>query len=316
MKRPVTAVLLSAGLDSAVLAAAEARSGEVHPIYVSTGLAWERGELAALDRLLATAPFGHNVARLARLSFTVEDLYPASHWALRGEPPAFDTPDEDVYLAGRNVMLLSKAAIYCARHGIGRIALGPLAGNPFPDATPQFFETMARALSLGLAHTLVVEAPFASMNKGDVNGATHSTKRAWRTRHATRRFQHGSGAMVRWCDSAKVRACEGAKCDSGFDVRLEVGLRQRAEIDRLHVGVAEVIALEQQRLAHDHRQRIRKTIAVVERRTMAPFSEPGECAARSLRLLAVDGDEVDARGREKQIQLPQSFRAARLFGHD
>jgi len=163
-----TAVLLSAGLDSAVLAAAEARSGEVHPIYVSTGLAWERGELAALDRLLATAPFGHNVARLARLSFTVEDLYPASHWALRGEPPAFDTPDEDVYLAGRNVMLLSKAAIYCARHGIGRIALGPLAGNPFPDATPQFFETMARALSLGLAHTLVVEAPFASMNKGDV----------------------------------------------------------------------------------------------------------------------------------------------------
>ena len=99
-----TAVLLSAGLDSAVLAAAEARSGEVHPIYISTGLAWERGELAALDRLLATAPFGHNVAPLARLSFTVEDLYPATHWALRGTPPAFDTPDEDVYLAGRNVV--------------------------------------------------------------------------------------------------------------------------------------------------------------------------------------------------------------------
>ena len=163
-----TAVLLSAGLDSAVLAAAEARSGEVHPIYISTGLAWERGELAALDRLLATAPFGHNVAPLARLSFTVEDLYPATHWALRGTPPAFDTPDEDVYLAGRNVVLLSKAAIYCSQHGIGRIALGPLAGNPFPDATPQFFETMARALSLGLAHTIVVEAPFASMEKRDV----------------------------------------------------------------------------------------------------------------------------------------------------
>ena len=163
-----TAVLLSAGLDSAVLAAAEARSGEVHPIYISTGLAWERGELAALDRLLATAPFGHNVTPLARLSFTVEDLYPATHWALRGTPPAFDTPDEDVYLAGRNVVLLSKAAIYCSQHGIGRIALGPLAGNPFPDATPQFFETMARALSLGLAHTIVVEAPFASMEKRDV----------------------------------------------------------------------------------------------------------------------------------------------------
>ena len=168
MNLSATAVLLSAGLDSAVLAAAEARSVEVQPIYVSTGLAWERGELAALDRLLATAPFGRNVARLARLSFTVEDVYPSTHWALRGTPPAFDTPDEDVYLAGRNIILLSKAAIYCSQHGIGRIAIGPLAGNLFPDATPQFFETMARALSLGLAHTIVVDAPFASMEKRDV----------------------------------------------------------------------------------------------------------------------------------------------------
>jgi 7-cyano-7-deazaguanine synthase len=163
-----SAVLLSAGLDSAVLAAAEARAGMVHPLYVSTGLAWERGELAALNQLLASAPFAVNVAPLARLSFTVEDLYPATHWALRGTPPTFDTADEEVYLAGRNVLLLSKAAIYCSQHGIGRIALGPLAGNPFPDATPQFFETMARALSLGLGHTIVVDAPFLSMEKSDV----------------------------------------------------------------------------------------------------------------------------------------------------
>jgi 7-cyano-7-deazaguanine synthase len=163
-----TAVLLSAGLDSAVLAASEARRGRVQPIYVSAGLAWEAGERAALERLLAEAPFDGALAPLAHLTFTVADLYPTTHWALRGEPPAFDTPDEDVYLAGRNVALLSKAAIYCARHGIGRIALGPLAGNPFPDATAPFFEAMARALSLGLAHPIVVHAPFASMEKADV----------------------------------------------------------------------------------------------------------------------------------------------------
>jgi 7-cyano-7-deazaguanine synthase len=163
-----TAVLLSAGLDSAVLAASEARRGRVQPIYVSAGLAWEASELAALARLLGEPPFAGALAPLARLSFTVEDLYPATHWALRGEPPAFDTPDEDVYLAGRNVALLSKAAIYCARHGIGRVALGPLAGNPFPDATAEFFDAMARALSLGLAHPLAVDAPFASMDKSAV----------------------------------------------------------------------------------------------------------------------------------------------------
>ena len=162
-----TAVLLSAGLDSAVLAASEARSSRVHPIYVSTGLAWEQEELAMLDRLLATAPYA-SLAPLARLTFTVRDLYPPTHWALRGQPPAFDTPDEAVYLTGRNIILLSKAAIYCAQHGLGRIALGPLAGNPFPDATPEFFASMARAMSLGLAHDIRIETPFGDTDKSDV----------------------------------------------------------------------------------------------------------------------------------------------------
>jgi 7-cyano-7-deazaguanine synthase len=120
-----------------------------------------------LDLLLATAPYA-SLAPLARLTFTVRDLYPPTHWALRGQPPAFDTPDEDVYLMGRNIILLSKAAIYCAQHGLGRIALGPLAGNPFPDATPEFFASMARAMSLGLAHDIRIETPFGDTDKSDV----------------------------------------------------------------------------------------------------------------------------------------------------
>jgi 7-cyano-7-deazaguanine synthase len=166
-----TAVLLSAGLDSVVLAASEAqrdRDGLIHPVYVSTGLAWEQHELAALDRLLGAPPLAGRVAPLARLAFTVRDLYPATHWALRGDPPAFDTPDEDVYLTGRNIALLSKAGIYCAQQQLDRIVIGPLAGNPFPDATPQFFDTMASALSLGLAHRLVIDAPFARLEKSAV----------------------------------------------------------------------------------------------------------------------------------------------------
>ena len=161
------AVLLSAGLDSAVLAAMHARSSVVHPLYVSTGLAWEAAEFAALERLLQ-APAYRNARPLAKLSFTVHDLYPATHWALRGEPPAFDTPDEDVYLTGRNVVLLSKAAIYCAQHGIGRLSMGLLAGNPFPDATPEFLTSMAHALSVGLAHPLTIETPFTDRHKADV----------------------------------------------------------------------------------------------------------------------------------------------------
>src|SRR5262245_49648324 len=100
------AVLFSSGLDSAVLAAAEARVSTVHPIYVSCGLAWEREELAAADRLFVT-PAYRCVQPIVRLAFTVADLYSPNHWAIRGTPPGFDTPDEDVYLTGRNLVLLS-----------------------------------------------------------------------------------------------------------------------------------------------------------------------------------------------------------------
>jgi 7-cyano-7-deazaguanine synthase len=167
LQLPATAVLLSAGLDSAVLAAAEARSFTVHPIYVSAGLAWEAEERAMLEQLLRSPAF-QDLAPLTVLEFGVGDLYPAGHWALQGNPPGFDTPDEDVYLIGRNVILLTKAAIHCARHHIERIALGPLAGNPFPDATPEFFSTLSRALSLGLAHPIAIATPFADRHKADV----------------------------------------------------------------------------------------------------------------------------------------------------
>jgi 7-cyano-7-deazaguanine synthase len=166
--REVTAVLYSGGLDSAVLIASEARRFAIQPMYVSVGLAWEAEEVALAERLLRTPAFCAAVRPLQRLSLTVKDVLPASHWAIRGVPPAYDTPDEDVYLPGRNLLLLAKTAIACAAGGIHRIAIGPLAGNPFPDATPAFFASMATSASLALAHDLTIAAPFAAMHKADV----------------------------------------------------------------------------------------------------------------------------------------------------
>lgn len=163
-----TAVLFSGGLDSAVLLADEATRARVHPLYVSTGLAWEDDERRLAAALLDVAPYNGRVEPLVPLDFTVRDVYSPTHWAIVGRAPAYDTPDEDVYLVGRNLTLLTKAGIYCARHGLGRIALGPLAGNPFPDARPEFFETMAHALSLGLDATIEIATPLASMHKSDV----------------------------------------------------------------------------------------------------------------------------------------------------
>jgi 7-cyano-7-deazaguanine synthase len=162
------AVLCSAGLDSAVLVAHLARRGPVLPIYVCVGLAWEAAEQAMLARLLASPAFVSGVRPAITLTFDMRDVYPPTHWALTGTPPAYDTPDEDVYIVGRNVVLLTKAAIACAYRHVPRLAIGPLAGNPFPDATPAFFTAMGQALSLGLAHGVTIEAPFSTFGKSDV----------------------------------------------------------------------------------------------------------------------------------------------------
>ena len=161
-------VLLSGGLDSAVLAAVEAQSWTVHPVYVAEGLAWERAEQEILRRLLSRPPLAGRTQPLARLEFSMSDVYAPTHWALTGAPPAYDTPDEDVYLHGRNVSLISKAAVYAATRHIGRIALAPLAGNPFPDATPAFLSAFSGALSLGLAAPIQIVAPFSTLHKEDV----------------------------------------------------------------------------------------------------------------------------------------------------
>ena len=105
---------------------------------------------------------------LQPLRFTMEDVYPPTHWAIRGTPPAYDTPDEDVYLTGRNLVLLSKAGTWCAEHEVSRIVLGPLAGNPFPDARPAFFAAMAEALSLGLDWAIDIGAPYRDLHKEQV----------------------------------------------------------------------------------------------------------------------------------------------------
>ena len=164
----LTLVLLSGGLDSAVLAAHEAQSARVLPVYVSVGLAWEQAEIAMVEQLLRAPAFAGRLDPLTQVAFTMRDVYPPTHWAIRGEPPAYDTPDEDVYLTGRNLVLLTKAGVVAARHGAHRIALGPLAGNPFPDARPEFFSSMSNSLSLGLAHEIQIATPFLEWEKEQV----------------------------------------------------------------------------------------------------------------------------------------------------
>ena len=160
-------VLASGGLDSSVLIAKLAADAEVYPIYVRCGFAWEDMELKGLQSFL-DALHNRNVMPTTVLSTPTSVLY-GDHWSVTGaRVPAADEPDENTYLPGRNILLISLAAIWGSTHGVSRIAIGSLGGNPFPDATPEFFETFARALSMGLGHNVKIEAPLRGFHKEDL----------------------------------------------------------------------------------------------------------------------------------------------------
>ncbi|MEX2273753.1 MAG: 7-cyano-7-deazaguanine synthase [Vicinamibacterales bacterium] len=163
----MTLVLLSGGLDSAVLLSYVGQTEPVTPVHVRCGYAWEHAEAHCISRLMRSA-LAPRIKPLQTISFDMRDMLPEGHWALTGIAPAYHTDDEDVYLDGRNILLLSKAAVLASKLKIKKIAIGLLKGNPFPDATSMFLSTMGRALTLGLAHDIQIQTPFATWSKADV----------------------------------------------------------------------------------------------------------------------------------------------------
>ena len=162
-------VLASGGVDSAILVADQAANGQVvHPVYIRFGLAWERVEEAHLRRFLDALPDQLGVRPVTVLELPIADVY-GTHWSVSGtDVPDDTTPDEAVYLPGRNLLLLAKTTVWCALHDIGRIALGTLRGNPFTDSSPAFLSGLADMAGLALGHQLEVLTPFADLSKAEV----------------------------------------------------------------------------------------------------------------------------------------------------
>jgi 7-cyano-7-deazaguanine synthase len=162
------AILVSGGLDSAVLLGEALAGGSVvHPLYVRNGLHWEETELRNLRQYLG-AVRGSRLRRLHVLDLPVDDLYDR-HWSLSGEGvPDADSPDEAVFLPGRNVLLLAKALLWCHLHAVPAVALAPLESNPFPDATPVFFQTYQDVVNQAVGGAVRVLRPYAALNKRQV----------------------------------------------------------------------------------------------------------------------------------------------------
>lgn len=166
--KPTVGLLLSGGLDSSILLGQLLDQGEtVQPFYVRSGLVWQAAEMQAVEAYLA-AMARPALAPLRTMELPLADLY-GEHWCVTGrQVPDASTPDEAVYLPGRNALLVIKAALWCQLHEIPALALGTLASNPFADATPGFFHDVEMALNRGAASRLKIVRPLERLDKRQV----------------------------------------------------------------------------------------------------------------------------------------------------
>lgn len=164
-----TAILVSGGLDSAILLAdmVNHKFPKVWPVFVQCGLYWEKTELEYLKRFI-NAIKAPNLAELIILDVPVGDLY-KDHWSLTGiNVPDVKSPDEAVFLPGRNVLLTAKALLWCNLNQVKSLSLAVLESNPFPDATDSFFLTMEQAINESVSGNVKLLRPYAGMHKTDV----------------------------------------------------------------------------------------------------------------------------------------------------
>jgi len=165
---PPVGLLLSGGLDSSILLGMLLREGRsVHCLYVRSGLFWEPDELRAIERF-RQAMASPRLCPVKVLDLPLADLY-GEHWSVTGHGfPGAATPDDAVYLPGRNALLAIKAGIWCRVQRIDELALGILTGNPFPDATQAFFDDFESALNRSIGGRLRIVRPFAHLTKREV----------------------------------------------------------------------------------------------------------------------------------------------------
>jgi 7-cyano-7-deazaguanine synthase len=162
------AVLFSGGLDSSILLAGLlAGRQQVVPIYVDCRLNWQAAELQAARRFLRAVETP-TLGELVVLKMPLDDLY-ENHWSLTGRDVPRDTdPDELVYLPGRNPLLLVKADLWCRLHGVGQLALGSLASNPFPDCSDTFFGHFEAAMNQAVSGAVRIVRPLGGLDKRQV----------------------------------------------------------------------------------------------------------------------------------------------------
>lgn len=160
-------LLASGGLDSSILLKHLLDVGlKVRPLYIRSGLYWQANEELALQHFL-NAMSVPRLEPLTVLNLPLADVY-GDHWSITGlDIPLAGTPDEAVFLPGRNALLTIKAALWCQLHGINELAIATLKSNPFEDASSSFFDQLEQVFA-AIGPPIRLERPFSDLSKRQV----------------------------------------------------------------------------------------------------------------------------------------------------
>ena len=147
------ALLFSSGVESSCLTAFYLSEGFlVYPLYVRSGMPWERWERKHSLRLWTyfRGKFGR--------------ILPLRTLPARGISPQGNT----IEIPLRNLLLISSAAVEAFRKGILRVGVGSLGIYPFPDTERSYFDSLEELVERALRIRFRIETPFLGMEKAQV----------------------------------------------------------------------------------------------------------------------------------------------------
>lgn len=163
-------IILSGGMDSAVLLASQLAQGKtLAALSFDYGAKHNRREIPMAAAMCGKHAVAHQVVTLP----FIDSLFTSDLLRSGGDVPngAYDAENmKQTVVPFRNGIMLAIAAGYAESVNAARVLIGSHSGDHaiYPDCRPQFNAAMAAAIAAGTDDQVALEAPFAGLDKREI----------------------------------------------------------------------------------------------------------------------------------------------------
>ncbi|MBL8151408.1 MAG: 7-cyano-7-deazaguanine synthase [Blastocatellia bacterium] len=160
-------VCVSGGLDSCVLLAKMAEYfPKVYPVFVRNGYSWEDVELDYLKKFISKLD-NPAIEPLKEALLPLDESL-REYWWKKDFIPGYTEGYSANFIPGRNLLLLNSVLMLTYVNKSPNIALGILAGNPYPDSQIEFFSSFEKTVCLAMEFEIRILTPLLHLEKDEV----------------------------------------------------------------------------------------------------------------------------------------------------